>query len=83
MAKKIKQKVYSIYQARTQFSKLLKRVLAGEEIVIAHRDRAVAKLVSIQAALEERRPGSAKNSFIMSDDFDAPLPNEILAKFIS
>jgi antitoxin (DNA-binding transcriptional repressor) of toxin-antitoxin stability system len=83
MPKRSKQNVYSIYQARTQFSKLLKRVLAGEEIIIAHRDKAIAKLVTVQAAPEERKPGSARNSFIMSDDFDAPLPHELLAKFIS
>jgi antitoxin (DNA-binding transcriptional repressor) of toxin-antitoxin stability system len=83
MAKKSKQNTYSIYQARTQFSKLLKRVLAGEEIIIAHRDKAVAKLVTVQPAPEARKPGSAKNSFIMSDNFDAPLPDDLLVKFMS
>ena len=73
--------IFSTYEAKTQFSKLLKRVIKGEEIFIAHRNLPIAKLVAIQQPLESRKPGSAKNSFVMSDDFDAPLPIDLLSKF--
>ena len=73
--------IFSTYEAKTQFSKLLKRVIKGEEIFIAHRNLPIAKLVAIQLPLEPRKAGSAKNSFVMSDDFDAPLPVDLLNKF--
>jgi prevent-host-death family protein len=70
-------KQYTIYETRTYLSKLLKRVERGEEIIIANGNRVVAKLIPAQAEVLKRIPGSAKGSFVMSDDFDAPLPEDI------
>lgn len=74
--------LYTIYEARTHFSELLKRVMAGEEITIAHRTKEVAKLVPLRPAPAERQPGSARGQFITREDFDDPLPPDLLASFL-
>lgn len=81
MKKKGGKNVYSIYEARTNFSKLLKRVLSGEEIFIANREKTIAKIIPSTPAPQERLPGSAKGTFIIKDDFDAPLPQELMDSF--
>ena len=60
------------------------RLLSGaweqvEEVIIAKSGRPVAKLVRISA--EPRRPGRLKGRIRMEDDFDDPLPEEILKAF--
>ncbi|MFM1800641.1 MAG: hypothetical protein RLZZ117_2919 [Cyanobacteriota bacterium] len=60
----------------------LDRVEAGESIVVMREGRAVAELRPIATPQSEPRPfGLAAGSFTVPDDFDAPLPEEILQKF--
>ena len=71
----------NVYEAKTHLSKLLVRVMAGEEIIIAKSGKPVARLVPIKKKSTARKPGSAKGQIIMADDFDAPLPTDILEAF--
>jgi prevent-host-death family protein len=65
----------NVHDAKTQLSRLLARVEAGEEIVLARAGKPVAKLVPI--ARPERRPsGFARGKIWISEDFDDPLPPE-------
>ena len=80
MSKKDKT-TFTTYEARTHLSKLLKRVRAGEELYISHGKEPIAKLVPLYAAAQPRVAGSAQGGFVMSDDFDAPLPKDLLAQF--
>jgi len=74
----------NIHFAKTHFSKLIGRVEAGEEIVIARDGRPVAKLVGIGPAKTVRKPGTAKlDAIYVADDFDAPLSDELLRDFHS
>lgn len=74
----------NIHEAKTNFSKLIEKAEAGEEIIIARSGKPVAKLVGLGPAKPLRQPGSAKNDGIyISDDFDAPLPEDILRDFHS
>jgi prevent-host-death family protein len=68
----------NIHDAKTHFSKLIERVRLGEEIVIAKAGRPVARLVPVVPDARGRKPGSAKGQIVMADDFDAPLPDDIL-----
>ena len=68
----------NIHDAKTHFSRLIERVLLGEEIVIAKAGRPVARLVPVVPDARGRQPGSARGAFVMPDDFDAPLPDEVL-----
>ena len=63
-----------MYEAKTQLSRLLARVEAGEEVIIARAGTPVARLVRFTPAVAVRRPGTARGQIHMSDDFDAPLP---------
>ena len=71
----------NIHEAKTHFSRLLARVAKGEEIVISKAGKPVARLVPIEETLTKRIAGSAKGSVIISDDFDAPLPESIINSF--
>ncbi len=66
---------FNIHEAKTHFSKLLKRVLNGEEVVIAKAGKPVARLVPYGAADTSRRiPGIDQGKVTILPDFDAPLP---------
>jgi prevent-host-death family protein len=71
----------NVHDAKTHFSELLKRVEGGEEILIARAGRPVAKLVPLRAPDKPREPGAWKGQVWIADDFDEPLPDEILDAF--
>lgn len=73
----------NIHEAKTHFSKLIARVEAGEEIVIARDGTPVARLVAIGQPAARRIPGRDRGSFSVPEDFDAPLPEDILREFES
>ena len=73
--------VVNIHEAKTRFSKLIIQASKGEEIIIARAGKPVAKLVALEKPKKSRKPGSAKGQVTMSDDFDAPLPDDILESF--
>jgi len=64
----------NIHAAKTHLSRLVERVEAGEEIVIARAGRPVARLVPYRAAGEPRIPGQWKGRVRLRSDFDAPDP---------
>lgn len=71
--------VVNIHDAKTQFSKLIEAVSRGEEIIIAKAGKPAARLAPIEPV--KRQPGSMKGKIHVADDFDAPLPPEVLAGF--
>jgi prevent-host-death family protein len=62
----------NIHEAKTHLSRLLERVQAGEEIIIAKAGRPIAKL--IPAEPPNRISGFGKGQVVIHDDFDDPLP---------
>ncbi len=73
--------IVNIHHAKTHLSALLKRVLSGEEIIIAKSGRPVAKLVPLTADRPRRVLGGAQGQVWVAPDFDAPLPSDVLAEF--
>lgn len=71
----------NVHEAKTNFSKLLNRVLAGEEIIIAKAGIPVARLVPINNRTDDRKPGSAKGKIEVRNGFYEPLPEEFLGAF--
>ena len=63
----------NIHEAKTHLSKLISRVLNGEEIVIAKGNKPVAKLIQFTDLKQERKVGSAKGKIEVSDDFDEAM----------
>ncbi len=71
----------NIHEAKTQLSKLIEYVEAGEEVVIARAGKPVARLVSFAPLKPVRKAGALKGKIRISDDFNDPLPQDILDYF--
>lgn len=73
----------NIHAAKTHFSRLVDQAAAGEEIVIARAGKPVARLVPLAAPSEpeKRVLGRMAGQFTIPDDFDAPLPDDLLDLF--
>ena len=71
----------NIHDAKTHLSRLLARVVEGEEIVIAKAGRPVARLVAVESRSQQRVLGQDRGLFEVPDDFDEPLPEDVLASF--
>jgi prevent-host-death family protein len=74
-------KTVNLYEAKTRLSELVERAARGEEVVIAKAGQAKARLVPLERARQPRKPGAWKGRVVMAPDFDAPLPEDILAAF--
>jgi prevent-host-death family protein len=64
----------NIHQAKTHLSKLLRRTMEGEEIIIARAGVPIARLVSIQRGRGPFPLGLDRGKCEVPEDFDAPLP---------
>ncbi|MGH2761589.1 MAG: type II toxin-antitoxin system Phd/YefM family antitoxin [Thermoleophilaceae bacterium] len=73
-------KFVGVHEAKTTLSQLLERVSVGEEIVITRRGEEVARLVPARRP-RGRRLGMDRGAYVVPADFDAPLPDELLASF--
>jgi prevent-host-death family protein len=72
----------NIHQAKTHLSRLLQKVAAGEQITIARAGVPVARLVAIEKKPQKMRPmGMDRGKIWIADDFDAPLPDDLLKTF--
>ncbi len=71
----------NIHEAKTHLSQLVEDVAHGDEIVIARAGKPVARLVGLAATAAPRRPGALRGKIRIGEDFDAPLPEDVLASF--
>lgn len=67
-----------VHEAKTHLSRLLRRVAAGEEVLITSGGEPVARLVPVTARPARRQLGFDRGLVHIADDFDAPLPPEEL-----
>jgi prevent-host-death family protein len=70
----------NVHEAKTHLSRLLLKVEQGEEVVIARSGKPIARLVPIEAP-RKRRLGIDEGVFQVPEDFDAALPEDVLAAF--
>jgi prevent-host-death family protein len=71
----------NVYAAKTQLSRLLDRATRGEEVVITRHGKPVARLVPVDRRRAPRKLGALRGKIRVAADFDAPLPQEVLALF--
>jgi prevent-host-death family protein len=72
----------NIHQAKTHLSRLLQKVAEGEEVIIARAGVPVARLMAIEPKKKKIRPlGMDRGRIWVADDFDAPLPDDLLKAF--
>jgi prevent-host-death family protein len=71
----------NIHDAKTNFSKLINKVLNGDDIIIARDGKPLARLIPYTEDAQERHGGQLRGLIQISDDFDAPLPDDVLKQF--
>jgi prevent-host-death family protein len=73
----------NLYEAKTQLSSLVERVAKGEEIVIAKAGKPMARLIAMTQ--EPKLPRKSGQNLLgityIAEDFDAPLPEDVLQDF--
>ncbi len=65
--------IFNIHEAKTHFSKLLERVLNGEEVIIAKAGKPVARILPVINPTKPRMPGIDKGKVIIMPNFNDPL----------
>jgi prevent-host-death family protein len=70
-----------IHEAKTRFSRLIDAAASGEEIIIFRDGKPAARLAPMERAKVTRRLGGLKGKVRIADDFDAPLPDDVIAAF--
>jgi prevent-host-death family protein len=63
----------NVHEAKTNFSKLLKLVERGEEVIIARAGHPIARIVRLATEPKDRVPGSARGAITIADNFDTPV----------
>lgn len=71
----------NIYEAKTTLSALVDRAADGEDVVIARAGKPVARLTQLHPPKRTLRFGLLRGKIRITQDFDAPLPDEVLAGF--
>ena len=71
----------NIHAAKTQLSRLVDAAAAGEEIIIAKSGKPVARLGPLVGSPRKRRLGVLAGKLRVPEDFDAPLPDEVIEAF--
>ncbi len=71
----------NLYEAKTHLSKLVDQAAAGTDVIIARAGKPVARLTRLDEPKRKIRFGLLKGKIKIARDFDAPLPEEILAEF--
>lgn len=61
--------------------RIIHRVLEGETLVVTESDRPIAEIRPIEIVRRPRPFGLARGSFVVPDDFDSPLPEDVLRDF--
>jgi prevent-host-death family protein len=71
----------NVFEAKTNLSKLVAQAERGEEIIIARAGKPVARLTQIKPDKPKIRFGGLKGKIWVAEDFDAPLPDDLLDEF--
>ena len=71
----------NVHEAKTRLSQLLQAVEAGQDVTIARAGRPVARLVSVAGKPAPRKLGGLAGQINIPEDFDAALPQDLLALF--
>lgn len=73
--------VINIHEAKTHLSRIVEEVAAGSEVIIAKAGRPIARLVPLEQTGSRKELGLLRGRFEVPDDFDAPLPPDLLDGF--
>ncbi|MEZ1316293.1 type II toxin-antitoxin system Phd/YefM family antitoxin [Pseudomonas fluorescens] len=72
--------IVPLAEAKNNLSKLVDDAAAGQIITIAKHGRPMARLVPVERP-RGQRIGAMKGKIVLTDDFDSPLPDDLLEAF--
>lgn len=71
----------NIYDAKTRLSQLVDKAAAGEDVVVSRNGKPLVRITRLDVPKRRIKFGVLKGKLKVAADFDAPLPEEVLAAF--
>ena len=71
----------NIYDAKTRLSQLVDRAASGEDVVVSRNGKPLVRITRLEAPKRRVKFGVLKGRLTIPADFDAPVPDEVLAGF--
>ena len=71
----------NIHEAKTHFSQLIDRVMAGEEVIIAKNGKGLVRMIALETPATQRTPGLSRGKGQIGADFDSPLEPDVAQDF--
>jgi prevent-host-death family protein len=71
----------SIYGAKARFSQLVDKAAAGEDVIVSRHGKPIVRITRLAEPRPRVRLGVLAGRVRVGDDFDAPLPVEVMAAF--
>lgn len=71
----------NIYDAKTRLSQLVDRAAAGEDVVVSRNGKPLVRITRLVSSKRRIKFGLLKGKLTVPADFDAPLPDDVLAGF--
>lgn len=72
----------NIHEAKTHLSRYVEEAAQGKEIIIAKAGKPLARIAPLVTIKVPRKLGLLDGKARIPDDFNAPLPDEVLAGFL-
>jgi len=73
--------IINIHEAKTHLSRIVDEVAAGAEVIIAKAGKPMARLMPLTGVRRAKKLGLLKGKIRIPDDFNAPLPEDVIAGF--
>ena len=70
-----KKSEFNVAEAKAQFSSLVRRAMAGEDVIIKKDNKPLVRLVALEESKRTRQPGSAKGRIRIAPGFDKTPPD--------
>jgi len=71
----------NIYEAKTRLSQLVDIAASGQDVVVSRNGKPLVRITRLDSPKRRIKFGLLKGKVIIADDFDAPMPDEVLAGF--
>jgi len=73
--------IVNIHEAKTNLSRIIDEVAAGNEVIIAKAGKPMARLVPLERAPRPKQLGLLEGTFVVPDDFNEPLDEDVIVGF--
>ena len=74
-------KTVTLYDAKTRLSELVDKAASGEDVAISRIGKPLVRITRLESSRRRVKFGLLKGKLTVPADFDAPLPDDVLAGF--